>query len=158
MIVDWSEIRKEYISGASYKSLADKYKMSKSYIAKRGKAEGWADDRILKTTNDSAVEVKILASTPKTGTSDKIVNLVNQMLNEIEKRMKNPDLTDDQLRNYASALKNLQQVYSAIAGTQYLIDMERIEALKRQHLVIDATDSGVVLLPEVIDVEATAVE
>ncbi len=43
--IDWNAIRSEYISGASYRALAQKYGVNKSTILDRRKAEAWEKDK-----------------------------------------------------------------------------------------------------------------
>lgn len=43
--IDWNAIRAEYIAGASYRALAQKYGVNKSTILDRRKAEAWEKDK-----------------------------------------------------------------------------------------------------------------
>ena len=42
---DWNAIRAEYISGVSYRKLADKYGVSRSCVLRKCKAERWTESR-----------------------------------------------------------------------------------------------------------------
>lgn len=56
--IDWNAIRLEYIGGkASYRSLAEKYGVSKDMIARRAKNEKWKRDRA--TASDKAATLII---------------------------------------------------------------------------------------------------
>lgn len=56
--IDWNAIRLEYIGGkASYRSLAEKYGVSKDMIARKAKSEKWKRDRA--TASDKAATLII---------------------------------------------------------------------------------------------------
>lgn len=62
IFIDWNAIRAEYIAGASYRDLADKYSVSKDMIARKGKAQGWSKDR-QKASDATATKVIQAAAT-----------------------------------------------------------------------------------------------
>ena len=51
-LIDWNAVRAEYISGSSYRALAEKHGTNKDVIARKAKAEGWIKDR--ETARDKA--------------------------------------------------------------------------------------------------------
>lgn len=62
IFIDWNAIRAEYIAGASYRDLAEKYSVSKDMIARKGKAQGWTKDRA-KACDAAAAKVIQAAAT-----------------------------------------------------------------------------------------------
>ena len=61
--LDWNAIHAEYISGNSYRALADKYGTSKDVIARKAKAEGWSKDRATARDKTATKSIQKTAAT-----------------------------------------------------------------------------------------------
>ncbi len=117
--VDWIEIKNEYInSNISYKDLSEKYPVSKTAIANRGKAENWVELRkenlnetctkVVQKTAEKIVEAQV-------NCVDKILNLGEEATEQIAIAM--TQLADEdgnidtyKLRQVVQSLKDLKEL------------------------------------------------
>lgn len=61
--LDWNAIRAEYISGVSYRKLADKYGISRSCVLRKCKIEQWTKSRNQAKAEATAKSVQKIAET-----------------------------------------------------------------------------------------------
>ena len=74
--IRWHKIKAEYIAGASQRMLAEKYKVSRTSVAKHCRNEGWSEERkkaeakvtqeVIRKTADEAADNAVIAERIKT--------------------------------------------------------------------------------------------
>lgn len=111
--VNWDKIKTEYITNpaTSYRSLADKYKVSRNQVYHRGRDEGWPELR--KQNSDKtvaeAVEAVRDAEVEAFAQLQRTANYLLQRLDSCA-QAKSDDELDAYFRDYSVTLKNLRDV------------------------------------------------
>lgn len=149
---DWKAMKLEYITGGlSYRNLAKKYGIPYQAIAKHGKDDGWGaaktkynDELMTKTIekigDDASERLRKLLEA-----ADKIVFKSIKMLDQ-------EDLDAKDLRSISGALKDAKDIQMIRSDMDRREQEARINALNAKVTAVDDDgESGVVLLPEVVD-------
>lgn len=148
-MIDWNAVKQDYIDGMSYGQLATKYGKSKTSIYNRGNAEGWGNLREIKLNDEHKVNASIIVQPPRDGTTEEMLEVVIGLTRVLKDAVAD-GCDPTAVQGYALSIKSLQQTYSNLVGTQYMLDLEKIESLKRQYQVVnDDAETGVIVLPEV---------
>ena len=111
--VNWNKIKTEYITdpATSYRSLADKYKVSKNQIYAHGKEEGWPALRKqnMDRTVTEAVEAVKDSEVEAFAQLQRTANYLLQRLDSCAQAKSDEEL-DAYFRDYSVTLKNLRDV------------------------------------------------
>ena len=92
VVVDWNEIRKEYIrGGVSYRELAAKYGVPLKNLARRAKEENWVQ---LRKQSDHKAATKTVEAVAKQNArvDDRINRLANRLIDKLEKAVDELDM------------------------------------------------------------------
>ena len=120
--IDWNAIRAEYIGGkASYRTLGEKYGVSKDAIARRAKAERWDKDRekvrdrsatrVIQKTADAVADNAVIAADIKKALLMRLKRIEQKYpLDATEVRTRKGDSTAIfRLRDLTAAYKDLTE-------------------------------------------------
>lgn len=124
-MADWVSIKTEYINTqVGFRGLADKYGVSKNTIAKKAKAEGWAEERdrqrdrigtlVGQKTAEAVSDLQVDRITQLLSAGQKAACLLSSRLDQIaeEKEAVNPY----EIKAITGALKNVRDLYGIDAG------------------------------------------
>ena len=109
MAAPWEEIRTEYITqDTSYRILARKYGLDQSTIARRGKKEGWAEQR---KRSASELQAMVLEADTK-AKADRAMRLsviADKLLDKVEGVLDDPHpINPNGLKAISEALRNVR--------------------------------------------------
>ena len=109
--MDWKKLKAEYIAGGtSYRKLAEKYKVPRSNIERRAKAERWAE---LRGQAEAKAEAKMVETISRNHAknADKIIFVADKLLDKIGETIEQMDVMDTQsIKHLSSALKDLRDI------------------------------------------------
>lgn len=113
MAINWDKIKSEYISNpaTSYRSLADKYKVSRNQVYHRGRDEGWPElrkqnsDKTVTEAVDAAREAEVESFAQVQRTALYLIQRLDRCA-----QAKSDEELDGYFRDYAVTLKNLRDV------------------------------------------------
>lgn len=150
--MDWKQIKAEYVAGGtSYRKLAEKYDVSFSIIRRAAKKENWTDLKAQARQKANMKIVESVASQNGTHTVG-VIDVADKLLKKIEK-MIDAELTISNIKDLASAIKNLKE----IKGIKSEIDLKEQKArIKKLEKEIEANNPngdkpyGVVLMPPIM--------
>lgn len=132
-MADWRKIKAEYIKGASYRKLADKYKVSFSQIQKVGAREKWTD---LRNQSRRKQDEKIVESIATQGARrvDGIQSLADLLLEKIKDGVNDGTLIVDSqsIRQITASLKDLRDIKGMKSELDMQEQMARIEKLRKE--------------------------
>lgn len=100
--IDWNAIHAGYISGNSYRALAEKYGANKDVIARKAKAENWQKDRA--TARDKA-SAKSIQKTAEAAASNavKLEQTKSLLIDKLKRAIENmPESAGTHSRQYIS--------------------------------------------------------
>lgn len=107
--MDWNAIKAEYIAGGtSYRKLAEKYKVSKTTLERKAKAEKWIE---LRGQTEDMVETNIVNQVTKTKTKTalKLETVADKALEKIYELLEVANDTQS-LKQITSALRDIKEV------------------------------------------------
>ena len=149
---DWTKIKTEYITGTeSYRTLGKKYGIHYQKICEKGCKEKWPEERkqyrndlvaksIEKIKDESTERMKTLLAA-----SDKVMGIAMEMLNS-------DGLAPKDLRAIAAVLMDVKELQMIRSDADRREQEARIAALNAKVTAVDDDgESGVVLLPEVVE-------
>ena len=150
--MDLKKAKAEYIAGGiSYKRLAEKYGVSFSIIRRAAEKEKWTDLKAQAVQKTSMKIVESVAEQNGTHTVG-VIDVADKLLKKIEK-MIDAELTISNIKDLASAIKNLKE----IKGIKSDIDLKEQKArIKKLEKEIEANNPngekpyGVVLMPPIM--------
>ncbi len=132
-MADWRKIKAEYIKGASYRKLADKYKVSFSQIQKVGAREKWTD---LRDQSRRKQDEKIVESIATQGARrvDGIQSLADLLLEKIKDGVNDGTLIVDSqsIRQITASIKDLRDIKGMKSELDMQEQMARIEKLRKE--------------------------
>ena len=132
-MADWRKIKAEYIKGASYRKLADKYKVSFSQIQKVGAREKWTD---LRNQSRRKQDEKIVESIATQGARmvDGIQSLADLLLEKIKDGVNDGTLIVDSqsIRQITASIKDLRDIKGMKSELDMQEQMARIEKLRKE--------------------------
>lgn len=150
-MTDWKVIKSEYIRGASYRILADKYGVSFSSIQKKGMKEKWTD---LRKTYRRKSDEKIIESVASQE-ADRVCGIqaaADLLLQRITEGIKDGTLiTDTQsIRHLTASIKDIREIKGMKSELDAQEQLARIEKLRKEaqsddgdkeiRVVIDSAD------------------
>lgn len=150
--IDWPAIRAEYInSDTSYSALARKYGVSFSYVAEKGRKEGWPQERrkLAQKTADKYIESRAEAQCASllalTRASDNLANalerLSQQLVDEDGKAdAKSIEAFARTVNLNAEALRNLYGIPTQAQKHSQQLAEERLE-MERKRLEMEIRES-----------------
>ncbi len=150
--MDLKKAKAEYIAGGiSYKKLAEKYGVSFSIIRRAAEKENWTDLKAQARQKANMKIVESVASQNGTHTVG-VIDVADKLLKKIE-TMIDAELTISNIKDLASAIKNLKE----IKGIKSEIDLKEQKArIKKLEKEIEANNPngdkpyGVVLMPPIM--------
>lgn len=151
--VDWIKIKNEYVnSNISYKDLSEKYPVSKTAIANKGKAENWVK---LKKNNLNKTCTKVVQKTAEK-IIDAEVDRITKLLNLSDEVLKKIEIALGQLTKYVDMFGNVREC-EVIDANKLRKIVASLKDAKEIMLVENNNDedleTGVVMIPEVGNVE-----
>ena len=151
--MDWNKLKAEYIAGGiSYRKLAEKYGVSFSTLRDIAIREKWTD---LKAQAQNKSVTKLVESVAKQNGKHtvSVIDVADKLLNKIETMIEAEGLTISNVKDLASAIKNLKE----IKGIKSEIDLKEQKArIKKLEKEIEANNPngdkpyGVVLMPPIM--------
>lgn len=157
--INWTAIRTDYItSNVSYRDLEKKYGVCYRQIAKRGQAEGWGSQR---SQHNHEVITKILGNDTKQKVSSvkRLESVADKVLDKVEAYIDACDITamDTQsMKHISGVLKDIKDVMrnrKDLEEQDARIEKLKAEALQRANAEEDDDETGVVLLPPMLEVK-----
>lgn len=136
-MVDWSEIKTEYVTGkSSYRELAKKYDVAVRTLADRAKKENWVELR-KKHRNDVATITTQKIAKQQAERTLKLMSATDKLLTKIEstiEEMKTSDeLADCRLvKQLSSALKDIKDIQGCKTDQELREQEARIKLLEKQ--------------------------
>ena len=134
--MDWKKIRREYLAGGvSYRQLAAKYGISETTIGRRSRKEGWVDKRgqterkVASKVADAIADKRAAADT---AVFDSAVDLIEAIKNGVAAVCAEGALMSRNAKEYAEALRNLQQVLDA-KPTELDVEEQKARIAKLRH-------------------------
>lgn len=147
-VVDWNEIRKEYIQGGvSYRELAAKYGVSLRTLADRAKDEKWVQLRE-QARNKTVTKTVEAVSSQNADVGSSVNEAAMELLEAFRSTVKKEKtMTAARLKDYGAALKSIQAVLSSGPTELDIQEQEaRIANLRRQAEKDEDADGVVVTL------------
>lgn len=147
-MVDWNEIRKEYIQGGvSYRELAAKYGVSLRTLADRAKDEKWVQLRE-QARNKTVTKTVEAVSSQNADVGSSVNEAAMELLEAFRSTVKKEKtMTAARLKDYGAALKSIQAVLSSGPTELDIQEQEaRIANLRRQAEKDEDADGVVVTL------------
>ena len=148
-MTEWEQVQSEYVRGASYRRLADKYGLSFSTLQKKGAAEGWTELR-KKARIIAGEKIADAVGGEKANTVNLFDSIADKLLNMISDMISDEDYffgSIGRLRDITVALKDLREIKGMKTELDLQEQMARIEKLRKEvsaeeenkeiHVVID---------------------
>lgn len=172
----WNELKTEYVtSEVSYRTLADKYHISRNVLMKHGKDESWVEARnqykaellaktVEKVTDDKSDKLAVIAKcADKMGTAiEKAMNDSDQFFRHMTEEgveFVNNKIDSKAVKEMTSAIKELTQIFRDVynipteqQNVSLQLARERLEIERRNSEKEDleyGVSAGVVLIPPV---------
>ena len=140
---DWRKIKAEFIRGASYRTLADKYGVSFSSIQKLGANEKWTD---LRKKSRRKLDEKLVESVAKREAKkeDKIQTIADMLLDKIAEKIEDGSYTIESkdMRAVTAALKDIRDIKGYKSDLDVQEQLARIEKL-RKDATTEQTDTSI---------------
>lgn len=140
---DWRKIKAEFIRGASYRTLADKYGVSFSSIQKLGANEKWTD---LRKKSRRKLDEKLVESVAKREAKkeDKIQTIADMLLDKIAEKIEDGSYTIESkdMRAVTAALKDIRDIKGYKSDLDVKEQLARIEKL-RKDATTEQTDTSI---------------
>ena len=129
---DWKKIKAEYIRGASYRILAEKYGVSFSSIQKRGAKEKWTDLRKMSSRKSDEKIVESVAS-QEARRVDGIQTVADMLLEKIKEGVADGSLIIDSqsIRQITASIKDLREIKGYKSELDMQEQLARIEKLRK---------------------------
>lgn len=131
--MDWKKLKAEYIAGGtSYRKLAEKYKVPRSNIERRAKAEKWID---LRSQAKDKTEAKILNAISENNAKidEKYFKLVDKPFSKAEWVIDNTPIWQvSSIKEMATALKYLKECKGVKSDADMREQEARIANLRKQ--------------------------
>ena len=147
---DWKKIKAEYIRGASYRILAEKYGVSFSSIQKRGAKEKWTDLRKKSIRKRDEKIVESVAS-QEARRVDGIQTVADLLLQKIKDGVEDGSLIIDSqsIRQITASIKDLRDIKGMKSELDMQEQMARIEKLRKEAMADqESNDIKVVICSE----------
>lgn len=130
---DWKKIKAEFIRGASYRILAEKYGVSFSSIQKRGAKEKWTDLR-KKSSRKSDEKIVESVASQEAKRVDKVQSIADLLLEKISDGVKDGILIVDaqSIRQITASIKDLRDIKGMKSELDMQEQMARIDKLRKE--------------------------
>ena len=137
--MDWKKLKAEYIAGGtSYRKLAEKYKVPRSNIERRAKAEKWSE---LRGQAEAKAEAKMVETISRNHAknADKIISVADKLLDKIGDTIEKMDVIDTQsIKHLSSALKDLRDIKGIKSDADLREQEARIAKLQKDAMSEDS--------------------
>lgn len=151
--MDWKKIKAEYIAGGiSYRKLAEKHGVSFNTLKTIAIRENWTD---LRQQADNTTTTRIVESVVE-GNTEHIVSIydvADKLLNKIESMIDKEGLSITNIKDLASAIKNLKEIKGIKSDIDIKEQNARIDKLRKE-IEGDKPDEtkpyGVVMMPPIM--------
>ena len=136
-MVDWSEIKTEYVTGkSSYRELAKKYDVAVRTLADRAKKENWVELR-KKHRNDVATITTQKIAKQQAERTVKLMSATDKLLKKIEDTIEEMDTTHELadcrlVKQLSSALKDIKDIQGCKTDQELREQEARIKLLEKQ--------------------------
>lgn len=144
---DWRKIKAEFIRGASYRKLADKYGVSFSSIQKRGAKEKWTDLRKKSSRKRDEKIVESVASQDARQVT-LIQTAADMLLDKIIEGVESGMLIVDSqsIRQITASLKDLRDIKGCKSELDMQEQMARIDKLRKEAQIEENSNEVKVVL------------
>ena len=136
--MDWTAIRKEYITdeSSSYRKLAKKYGVSYTSIGERARQEGWAEERERYLTKTLSKTLNAMSSA-QAKRATRLQTVADKLLDKIEKAVDNFEMTDllmdkQALKQITGALKDIKDIQMIRSDADLREQEARIAKLQKE--------------------------
>ena len=133
-MVDWKRIRAEYIIGASYRKLEEKFGVNYKVIADRGKREGWKDLRS-QTAHKILTKTMEAVSKCEADRAAKLLDVSDLLLQKVRERVETMDALEagsQEFRHLSATIKDLKEIQMIRSEADTREQEARIANLERQ--------------------------
>lgn len=133
-MVDWKRIRAEYIKGASYRKLEEKFGVNYKVIADRGKREGWKDLRS-QTAHKILTKTMEAVSKCEADRAAKLLDVSDLLLQKVRERVETMDALEagsQEFRHLSATIKDLKEIQMIRSEADTREQEARIANLERQ--------------------------
>lgn len=144
--IDWNAIRAEYIGGATYRALSEKYGVNKSSILDRCKSEGWKTDKeqAVQMTRTKAVQATAQTAAENATIAAEVQRRLLLRLKRTEARFP-MDATEIKAteggKTVIYRLRDLTSAYKDIA--ENIMPSSADELLKSARALLEGVDSAI---------------
>lgn len=134
--MDWEQIRAEYITGDdSYRQLADKYGINYSVLGRKGRQEGWVEQRTQYRNSVHTKTVEKIANREagqNAKRAAKVGELADKLLLKLGEAIESGGLDPKSIRSLTASLRDLQEIKGDKCDLDRQEQEARIANLRRQ--------------------------
>jgi len=155
--VDWEQIRTDYITGDdSYRQLAEKYGINYSVLGRKGRQEGWVEQRTQYRNSVHTKTVEKIANREagqNAKRAAKVGELADALLLKLGEAIESGDLDPKSIRSLTASLRDLQEIKGDKSELDRQEQEARIAALRaKSQTDEDDDETGVILMPPRLEV------
>ena len=134
LMADWQRIRTEYIKGASYRKLEEKFGVNYKVIADRGKREGWKD---LRSQTAHKILTKTIEAVSKceADRATKLLELSDLLREKVRDRVESMDALEagsQEFRHLSATIKDLKEIQMIRSEADIREQEARIAKLRKE--------------------------
>lgn len=133
-MADWQRIRAEYIKGASYRKLEEKFGVNYKVIADRGKREGWKELRS-QTAHKILTKTMEAVSKCEADRATRLLDVSDLLLKKVKERVETMDALEagsQEFRHLSATIKDLKEIQMIRSDADTREQEARIANLERQ--------------------------